>query len=340
MRAVVARHELGPTVVDVPVPLCEPGAVLIRASVSLISPGTELYYARQCELGEHPELRLGYCSSGVVEQVGDSVSGFAPGDRVIAMGWNQAVHADFVCVPQRLCIKVHNETPLSEAVYANLAATAVHARRRAALTVDDRVLVLGGGLVGQLTAQLAADVASSVHLVDPLPNRVGAAAASGLVTALEWRGDLVRTLDVVSQGFDVVFLCMGGDISEAMPNILSALSADLDGKRKGRLVIVGRVRLAYEWNAAVGNVDLVNVARCGLGYRDRAFEHGQREYECVGKQNTVTDNLRYALHAVQTKRIRVGALHSESVSISASEQAYRRLYERPHQTLGITLHYD
>jgi NADPH:quinone reductase-like Zn-dependent oxidoreductase len=47
-------------------------------------------------------LPVGYCNAGVVLEVGNGVTGFAVGDRVISNG----KHAEVVAVPANLCAKV------------------------------------------------------------------------------------------------------------------------------------------------------------------------------------------------------------------------------------------
>ncbi|MDN5929745.1 MAG: oxidoreductase, partial [Pseudonocardia sp.] len=88
---------------------------------------------------------LGYCTSGTVESVGPDVAEFSPGDRVIAMGWGEAVHSSVVVVAFRLCRPVPPALSLPTAVVANLGATAVHAVDRATLAPDDEVIVVGAG---------------------------------------------------------------------------------------------------------------------------------------------------------------------------------------------------
>jgi len=118
----------------------------IRAACSLISAGTELHYVHETRR-QGGELALGYCSTGVVEQVGAGVTGFSVGDRVSAMGWGHAVHAESICVPYRLCVRLPDELPFEHAVFANLAATALHAVHRATLTAADTVLVVGAARI-------------------------------------------------------------------------------------------------------------------------------------------------------------------------------------------------
>lgn len=130
--------------IDVPPPTLQPGSVLVRNAVSLISPGTErlmLEMARKSLVGkarERPDLvrqvvekarregmgptiqavmsrldapvPLGYASAGVVMAVGDGVEEFQPGDAVACAGAGYAVHAEIVAIPRNLCVKIPSRT--------------------------------------------------------------------------------------------------------------------------------------------------------------------------------------------------------------------------------------
>ena len=137
MHQILQDLKQGDTIVEqVPVPLVRPGQLLIATRRSLISAGTErmLVEFGQANLiakaraqpdrvrqvidkmrtdGVLPTLEvvfvrldqplpLGYCNAGVVLEVGDGVTGFAKGDRVVSNG----PHAEVVCVPRNLCAHI------------------------------------------------------------------------------------------------------------------------------------------------------------------------------------------------------------------------------------------
>ena len=127
-------------VADVPVPFPRPGTALVRTAASLVSAGTErsvVEFAERNLLGKarsRPDLvrqvlnkarregiiptveaafnrldqpmALGYSSSGVIEEVGEGLTGFKIGDRVACGGSGYAVHAEYAIVPQNLLVKI------------------------------------------------------------------------------------------------------------------------------------------------------------------------------------------------------------------------------------------
>jgi NADPH:quinone reductase-like Zn-dependent oxidoreductase len=90
MRAVVMREHGGPDVLElreVERPGPEAGEVLIRTAVVGLNPVDTQVRAGDWvpeEMGKPPMI-LGWDVAGTVEEVGDGVSGFAPGDRVFGM---------------------------------------------------------------------------------------------------------------------------------------------------------------------------------------------------------------------------------------------------------------
>jgi L-iditol 2-dehydrogenase len=131
--------------------------------------------------GQLPRI-LGHEIVGTVEQVGQVVSGLAPGDLVVVdplvgcgacprclaaeeeicphhhyLGMNaDGGYADYVLVPARQAFRLPPSTPPEEAVMlASAAPTAVHAVRRAGVKPLDTVVVLGVGSIGLMLVQVA-----------------------------------------------------------------------------------------------------------------------------------------------------------------------------------------
>jgi len=146
-------------VVEVPVPLIEPGYVLVEVAYSLISSGTEIGAIggagkslikraiekpdKVMELMEHlhhhgvkktvARVRskvdvgnpLGYSCSGIVIQVGEGITDIRPGDRVACAGAGVANHAEIGHVPRNLVVKVPEDCDLKAAASMTLGAIAL-----------------------------------------------------------------------------------------------------------------------------------------------------------------------------------------------------------------------
>ena len=175
-------------VMNVPSPIILPGHILIKNHFSIISPGTEgstVATARKGIIGkmqDRPEqvkqvvqtlqkqglsqtLRavekklqsyspLGYSSSGTVIEIGEGVEGFEIGDKVACAGVGYANHAEIINVPKNLVVKLSPSADLEAAAYNTIGSIAMQGVRQADLRVGENVVVIGLGLIGQLTCQI------------------------------------------------------------------------------------------------------------------------------------------------------------------------------------------
>jgi predicted dehydrogenase/threonine dehydrogenase-like Zn-dependent dehydrogenase len=197
---------------EVPVPARTPAGLLVATRFSLISAGTEraavemgnkslvgkararpdlvrkvLDSAREEGAAatvakvrgqlDHPNP-LGYSSSGIVlEAPPESPAG--PGDLVACAGVGYASHAQIVNVPRTLVARVPDGVAPEDAAYATLGAIALHGVRLCELRLGEVAVVVGLGLVGQLTLELVAASGCIAIGVDPSPDRVELARAAG-----------------------------------------------------------------------------------------------------------------------------------------------------------------
>lgn len=168
-----------------PLPPLAPGEVKARALHSGISQGTELLLYR----GEGPQVfdpsldapgtplyprRYGY--GWVGEIVESRAQGTEVGQRIFALRPHGDVH---VLRPEAMhCIPA--SVPSARATLAANMETALTVVWDAGIAIGDRVLILGGGMVGLLTSMLAkAAGAARVTVVEPTPRRRQAALALG-----------------------------------------------------------------------------------------------------------------------------------------------------------------
>ena len=97
---------------------------------------------------------LGYSASGIVMGVGADVTEFRVGDRVACAGVGFASHAEAISVPKNLCVHLPAEVDFESGAFGTLGAIALQGVRLAEPTLGESVVVIGLGLVGQLTVQL------------------------------------------------------------------------------------------------------------------------------------------------------------------------------------------
>ncbi|MBZ6304664.1 NADP-dependent oxidoreductase [Streptomyces olivaceus] len=226
-RAVRMESFGGPEALDVrevtESPQAGPGQVRVRVTAAGLNP-MDWFMTADADTAARFGLTLpvgfGTDYAGVVDQVGDGVSGFAPGDRVFGGALSRAV-ADSVVVDASGTTAANEAHHTPDGVDDRTAATLTIAGRTAAAALDaigpgpgDTVLIGGsGGGVGVFAVQMAriagarvigtGSAASADHLRDlgaepvtygdGLAERVRALAPHGVTAALDLHGtDTVR----------------------------------------------------------------------------------------------------------------------------------------------------
>ena len=142
---------------DVPSP--EPGEMLIRTTLTLISTGTELTIlsgefpsdSAWSACGSFPHTP-GYCNVGGVEEVGTGVDASWKGRRVSGT----QVHAAWVMGSEGDLVPVPDGVTDAQAAFRTMAVIAMNGVRRGGIVWGETVVIYGLGLVGQFAARFAA----------------------------------------------------------------------------------------------------------------------------------------------------------------------------------------
>ncbi len=281
MRGVIKTGR-GPGLVEVrevPEPSPGPGEVLIEVAAAAIC-GSDLHILKD----EHPywpPVILGHEFAGTVRAVGDGVTGYAPGDRVVSetstgscgrcflcrsgnrqicehkrapgIGINGAF-ASHVVMPAALLHQVPDGLPLREAALCEPTAIAVHAViERARVQPGEVVVITGPGPIGLLCLQVARAAGAGMTVVSGAPSD----AALRLPVGREVGADVtvnVRDEDLVERvmaltagkGADVAIETSGAAPAiEILPRLV---------RRLGRICavgIAGRPVVSFPWDTAV-----------------------------------------------------------------------------------------
>lgn len=137
---------------------------------------------------------LGYSCSGRVLAIGKRVTKVRPGDFVACMSSGFAHAADFICVSEQALVKVTNKDKLKAASMVGLGACALRGLKRAKVQLGESVCVMGLGIIGQMTVQLAKHAGCKVIAVDAQQARLDVALQSGADYAY-----LLYAEDIISQ---------------------------------------------------------------------------------------------------------------------------------------------
>jgi len=287
MKAAILREIRAPfRIEEVPVPSVGPEEVLVRTGSCGIC-RTDLHI--QDGLAYTPGFPhiAGHEPAGTVEEVGEEVSGLAPGQRVVPHlfvtcgrcrfcragedAQCSAVRgilgvtmpggfADYFVAPARNLLPLPQSLPFAEGGLVSCAViTAVHAYRRAGLGVGDSALVLGAGGIGQILVQLLRAGGLRVAAASRSAASLDAALRSGAHLAVSLGNPhapaAVREFSG-GEGVDCVFECVGtADTMKAGAGFV---------RRGGQIVVIGE-------EAEYPGIDTIAIA--------------QKELRIVGSRN-------------------------------------------------------
>jgi NADPH:quinone reductase-like Zn-dependent oxidoreductase len=218
MKAVVLHEYGGPDKLkyeDVADPVAGEGQVLVRVTASSVNPID--YKLRSGALKEYVPLELpvilGRDISGIVREVGSGVSGFAPGDRVMALGNN--AYAELVVVKAEELTHVPEKLDLAEAAALPLVTLTGEQLITRGTKIQSGQTVLVAGAVGGVgrSAVWTAKKAGAVVIAGVKKSQMEAAA--------ELRADQVLALDDAGTMeklglIDAVADTVGGETAEML----------------------------------------------------------------------------------------------------------------------------
>lgn len=358
------------TVAEVPIPVPKPGFALVRTAVSLISAGTErmvVEFAEKSLMGKarsRPDLvrqvidkarreglastiesafnrldqpmPLGYSSSGTIVDVGEGLQGFKVGQRVACAGGGYAVHAEYTIVPQNLLAHLPDELDFESASFTTLGAIALHGFRLGEVQLGERVAIIGLGLLGLLTVQIAVAAGCKVLGIDLDQDRVSLAQKLGVSAALRSDAEHISQSFTDNKGFDAVIIC--ADTPSPDPIELAGSIA----RDRARVVAVGAVGLNIPRKAYYEKeLALINSRSYGPGRYDPSYEEAGSDYPIGYVRWTEGRNLQGFVDLLALGRVDVRPLISHRFPINEALNAYQIITgKRTEPFLGVLIVYD
>ncbi|MCX5184711.1 bi-domain-containing oxidoreductase [Streptomyces sp. NBC_00268] len=370
MKAVLLSARDGSiSVAEIPPPVVQWGAVLIRNTYSLISAGTEratletgasslmgkarqrpdqvrqvLNTARQLGVVEtyrmvqdrlDRPMTLGYSCAGEVIAVGEGVDDIAPGMRVAAGGAGYASHTEIVAVPRNLVVPVPEGVEDRWAAFATVGAIALQGIHQAEAVPGSRVVVIGLGLVGQLTLRLLRAYGYDTVGVDQDPAAIDAARTGGFVAHPRQTEDLAGTVARHWGGARADAVLVTAATSSTDPVELAGTLA----RDRATVVIVGDVKVSPPRSSYYHKELSVRYSRSyGPGRYDPRFEEAGDEYPEGYVPWTERRNLAEVLRLVP--RLDLESLDPRVFAVEDAAEAYRVLNtERPRRRAALLLRY-
>jgi len=373
LKQVLQNRKTGsPFVAEVPVPALQRGRVLVRTVASLISAGTERAAVELVSKGLFQEARqrpdlvkqvvskvksdgllntlnavrdkmatsqsLGYSAAGIVAEVAPDVIEFQVGDRVACAGVGFASHAEVISVPKNLCVHLPEGLSFEAGAFGTLGAIALQGVRLSVPTLGESIVVIGLGLVGQLTVQLLKANGCRVFGLDLDPSRVSLALEVGADGAGISDDNTASVIEnwTRGNGADAVLITAASDSNQ--PVELAAKISRL----KGRVVVVGMTGLDIPRQPFyMRELSLTISMSYGPGRYDPAYEEQGTDYPLPYVRWTEKRNIESFLDLVARQRVDVNRLISHRFPIEHAERAYQLISEVIEQPyLGVVLNYD
>ncbi len=359
---------------DLPYPQLGKGVVIVKNHFSIISAGTEgstVSAARKSLIGKAKERPqqvkqvidtlkkqgpiqtyravmkkldsyspLGYSCAGEILEVGEGVTDFKVGDKVACAGVGYANHAEIVSVPINLCVKLKDDANLRDAAYNTLGAIAMQGFRQADLRLGETVVVIGLGLLGQLTCMISK--ASGVQVVgidvsdfpvkQSIENNIVDAAYLRNITGLE---DKINNL-TNGNGADAVI------IAAATSSLDPINFAGSVARKKGKVVVLGAVPTGFDRDPYWYRKELELKMSCsyGPGRYDLNYEEKGIDYPYAYVRWTEKRNMEAFQRLIETKAINLDYLTTHEFNFEDAPKAYDLLLNHTEPFFGIALKYD
>jgi len=339
---------------EVPVPQVEPGTALVRVDHSCISIGTELagvgesglplwkkalkrpqnvvkVFKMVSEQGLAKTRSLvegqlsasqatGYSAAGTVLAVGEGIDDIAVGERVACAGAQYAHHAEVIRVSRNLTVPVPDGVSLRDASTVTLGAIAMQGVRRVEPTLGETFVVIGLGILGQLTVQLLKANGCRVVGIDLDRRRIESATRMGADFGLhpDDADDLMEVARLTDGiGADGVIVTAATPSSEVISTAFQMC------RRKGRVVLVGDVGLDIDRaDIYQKEIDFLISTSYGPGRYDRTYEEENVDYPIGYVRWTENRNMAEYLRLMAEGKVRLDELVGAVYPIDEATAAY------------------
>ncbi len=358
------------TIEEVPMPTPREGMALVKIAASLVSAGTErmiVEFAEKNLVGKarsRPDLvkqvidkarregivptlqaafnrldqpmTLGYSSAGTIVALGKNMQGFKVGQRVACAGAGYAVHAEYNIVPRNLITPLPKNVDFESAAFTTLGAIAMQGFRLAEPQLGENVAIIGLGLLGLLTIQLAAAAGCNVLGIDLDPKRIKLASSLGFEAVTRQNAESASVAFTANRGFDSIIIC--ADTSSNDPIELAGVIA----RDRAKVVATGAVGLTIPRKIYFEKeISLINSRSYGPGRYDPSYEENGNDYPIGYVRWTEGRNLQSVVDLMAGGKLKVAPLISHRFSIEKAATAYDVITGKKKETfLGVLLTYS
>jgi L-iditol 2-dehydrogenase len=267
MKALILKDYNSFVYEDMPEPEAGAGEVLVKIEAGGIC-GSDVHGMDGSTGRRKPPIVMGHEAAGVIIRVGENVTKWKTGQRVtfdstvccgkcfycsggqvnlcdnrMVLGVScddyrrDGTFAEYVAVPERILYALPDGVTFAQAAMVEPLSIAVHAVRRASISAEDKVVVIGTGVIGLLVVQVLRGVGcGSIIAVDIDKERLELAKKLG--------ADYIFKSDDVDITKEVLSLTegRGADAAFEVVGISDTVKTSIEVLRKGaQVVLVGNI---------------------------------------------------------------------------------------------------
>lgn len=273
---------------------------------------------------------IGYSCSGIVGE--SNIDNLQINNRVACAG---SYHAEKIFSPKNLTAKIPDDVSLEEAAFTTLGAIALHGIHRASIKQGENVGIIGTGLIGLITVQLARIAGAKVFAFDLINNRLNLAKKLGadiVINPNYHNSKLVVDRYTNSLGLDSIIICASSKTNKPLED-----AADLI-RDKGKIVMLGAFPINVDRNKLYyKEADLLISRSYGPGRYDQSYEYEGFDYPKNFVSWTEHRNMEYFLKLLSEKKVDVKSLISEIIPAENANDAYKKLEMDPISNIAILL---
>lgn len=372
MKQLIQSYKTGELgLFDVPAPLCLDNGILVQTTCSLISAGTEkmiVDIAKKSLIGKaqaRPDLvkqviqkmqqegikntlekvmtkldtpiPLGYSCAGRVIEVGKRITGINAGMRVACGGAGYASHSEINYIPKNLFVKIPDHVDDIDASFVTVGSIALQGIRQTDPMMGEFVVVIGLGLLGQLTVQLLKANGCRVIGCDLDEYKLTLAKKLGADEVCH-SGNLIDATRNFTNGFgaDAVIITASAKTDQLI------YDAGEISRMKGRIIIVGLVGMNIPRDIFYKKELEVKLSMAyGPGRYDPDYEEHGVDYPYAYVRWTEKRNFEAFLNLINEGKITPKEMITHYFEFDEALKAYDLISGKSNENyLGIVLKYN
>jgi polar amino acid transport system substrate-binding protein len=279
---------------------------------------------------------MGYSCVGKIISVANDIRNFKIGD-IVACGGLSANHSEVVSVPANLCVKVPDTIDVKLAAYTTIASIAIQGIRQAEISFGCNTVVIGLGILGQLTMLILEAAGINGIGIDIDDSQVNFTKSLGFSNVFN------RNLDNIEEVISNLTSGFGTDSV-----IITAATASHDpvnfagkiARKKANIVIVGDVPTGFDrQNYFSKELNLKMSSSYGPGRYDSNYETKGLDYPIGYVRWTENRNMESFVDLLIRKKIDVDKLTTHIYDFDDAPKAYDMILNKKEHFSGVLIKY-